>query len=196
MEELIQLLKEFGSLSKPLEDHLRDKIKPYPFKKGEYLLQKGEVANHILYLQKGLVRSYSMIRGKQVSNWFMKEGNIVISVRSFLRRQPARDWLHCLEDCLCWGITWDLLEETYGLFPAFERIGRLITGEYYCRSEDREESQRQQDPPDKYQYMMETDPALVARVKNLYMASYLDVSKSTYADIRKKYKEKKKRRPR
>jgi CRP-like cAMP-binding protein len=193
MEELIKLLHKFSPLAEPLEEHLRGIIRPYFFPKGRYILRAGEVANYILYLQVGLVRSYSLIRGAQVSNWFMNEGNIVISVRSFLRRQPAHDSHHCLEDSLFWGITWEKLEETYQLYPAFERVGRLITGEYYCRSEDREESQRQQRPPDKYRYMMETDPELVGRVMNDYMASYLDVCPSTYADIRKKYKEKKRR---
>lgn len=66
-------------------------------------MEAGEVASHILYLEMGLVRSYSIIvkakRSKktnkvkkqkaEVSNWFMREGNIIISVQSFLRQTPG-----------------------------------------------------------------------------------------------------------
>jgi len=194
MEELIQLLKHFGPLSKRLEKHLRNKIKPYYFKKGEYLLHEGEVANHILYLQKGLVRSYSMHEGKEVSNWFMKEGDVVISVESFLQQIPAIDSIQALEDCVFWGITYEELEQTYAKFIRFERTGRLITNEYYFQSEARGRLQRRKTKEEKYAYMMATDPDLVARVLNTYMASYLDVSERTYDKMRSDYAETKKRR--
>ena len=193
MEELIKLLQHVGPMSGRLERRLRRKIKPYYFKKGEYLLRAGEVAGHILFIKKGLVRSYSMIKGKEVSNWFMKERDIIISVESFLQQIPAFDSVMAIEDCECWGITHEQLEETYRIYPRFERTGRLITGTYYCRSEARQRSQRRQKPPAKYAYMMETDPDMVSRVLNKYMASYLDVSERTYGTIRKNYAEQKRR---
>jgi CRP-like cAMP-binding protein len=203
MEELIRLLKQFAPMSEKLEEHLRSILRPLHFKKWDYLLEVGGVANHILYLEKGLVRSYSVIvktkrskktnkvRNKkvEVSNWFMKEGNIIISVKSFLQRIPAYDWIQALEDCVCWGITHAELEATYLEYPEFERIGRLITGLYYCVSEDRHLSQRMQDPVDKYRYILETEPALLERVQQIYMSSYLGVSLRTFQMMRKKFRD-------
>jgi CRP-like cAMP-binding protein len=170
---------------------LRGKIKPVFLKKGELLLRAGEVAGLILYLKKGLVRSYSLLEGKDVSNWFMKEGHIIISVESFLQQIPAEEWIQALEDCECWGITYTELEKTYRRFPRFERVGRLITGKYYCMSEVRHKSQRRRTKEEKYDYMMATDPDLVARVLNKYMASYLDISTSSYAHLRSDYSKRK-----
>ena len=113
MEGLIALLKQFAPLSAKLEEHLRKIIRPFYFKKWEYLLQAGEVADRILYLEKGLVRSYSIIvktkRSKktkklrrvkvEVSNWFMGEGKIVISVKSFLQRIQAYDPIQRWKEC-------------------------------------------------------------------------------------------------
>lgn len=191
MEELLQLLRSVGPMSSALERHLRGKIKPVFLKKGELLLRAGEVAGLILYLKKGLVRSYSLLEGKDVSNWFMKEGHIIISVESFLQQIPAEEWIQALEDCECWGITYTELEKTYRRFPRFERVGRLITGKYYCMSEVRHKSQRRRTKEEKYDYMMATDPDLVARVLNKYMASYLDISTSSYAHLRSDYSKRK-----
>lgn len=196
MEELLQLLRSVGPMSPALERHLRRKIKPVFLKKGELLLRAGEVAGLILYLKKGLVRSYSLREGKEVCNWFMREGRIIISVESFLQQIPAEEWIQALESCECWGITYAELEEIYRRFPRFERIGRLITGHYYCLSEARHNSQRQRTPEEKYDYMMTTDPDLVRRVQNNYMASYLDISTRRYAEARRDYAEWKRNRNR
>jgi CRP/FNR family transcriptional regulator, anaerobic regulatory protein len=193
MEELIALLKLVGPMSGRLEKRLRVKIRPYYFKKGEYLLRAGEVSGHILFIKKGLVRSYSLLEGIDVSNWFMKEGHIIISVVSFFNQLPALDSIVALEDCECWGITFEELQETYTLHPMFNVTGRLITEKYYGISEARERSLRRRTPDEKYAYMMTTDSDLVNRVLHKYMASFLDVGVRTYAAIRKRYAEKKRR---
>lgn len=191
MEEIMQLLCSLQPMSGALERHLRKKIKPYFFRKGELLLRAGEVAGMILFIKKGLVRSYSLLDGKEVSNWFMKEGRIIISVESFLMQVPAEEWIEALEDCECWGFTYAELEQTYRKFPRFERVGRLITGAYYCLSEARHRSQRRRSKEEKYDYMMATEPDLVARVLNKYMASYLDISVRSYAELRSEYAKRK-----
>ena len=61
--------------------------------------------------------------------------------------------------------------------------------DYYCRSEERHESQRRQLPEDKYAFIMYKDTDLVHRVRNADMASYLGVSLRTYAKIRKDFAE-------
>jgi CRP/FNR family transcriptional regulator, anaerobic regulatory protein len=194
MEEVIRLLNSVRPLSPELEAHLRGILRKYTYRKGAKLLRSGEVAAHILFVNKGLVRSYSDLKGKKVTQWFMKEGDIIISVVSFLRQQPAEEWIEALEASECWGITHAELEETYARFPEFNLHGRLITSEYYCRSEERHRSQRRQTPEDKYALMMQNDPDLIARAPNKHMASFLNVGSRTYAYIRKDYAERKPRR--
>lgn len=189
MEKLILLLDRVAPLSPRLRAHLRKIIKLKKFKKGEVILPAGQVGGHIYYIEKGLVRSYYILRRKQVSNWFMKEGDIFISVLSFFRQIPSVDMHVALEDCICWGISHEELEKTYELFPEFNKHGRLISNEYYCRSEERHIALKRQKKEHKYEILMEKDPGLVSRINNEHMASYLDVSPRTYDNMRKKYAE-------
>jgi CRP-like cAMP-binding protein len=202
MDKLIALLCSFAPLSPGLEAHLRKKLQPLHYKKWDFLLKAGEVANHILFLEIGLVRSYSILMKtkrdrktqrlkkvrEEVSNWFMREGNIIISVESFLLRIAAEDWIQALEDCVCWGITHAELEETYRLFPEFERVGRLVTGVYYCKSEARHRSQRKQDSVEKYRYILDTEPDLLSRVQQRFLCSYLGMSRRTFQNMPKKFR--------
>jgi CRP/FNR family transcriptional regulator, anaerobic regulatory protein len=194
MEELLQLMQSIAPLSPGLLDHLRSIIKRTSYKKGAIILLEGDICNSIFYIKWGLVRSYYRLNRKEVSNWFMKETDICISVLSFLRRVASSDAIMALEDCELWGITHKELEETYRLFPEFNVHGRIITAEYYCRSEERHMALKRQPPEDKYEQMMERDPDLVQRVSNKHMSSFLDVGDRTYNLIKKAYHKKKKGR--
>ena len=191
MEALIQLLHAVYPLHPALEAHLRKKIKPYNFKKGKNIVTAAEVASLILYLESGLIRSYSVVKGKKASNYFMREGDIIISVRSFFLQIPAVDSIEPLEDCICWGITHEELEEVYRLFIEFNIHGRLISSTYYCRAEERWNSQHRKTPEEKYTWLMESDAELLNRVDDNHIASYLDVSKATYYNIRRDYAQQK-----
>jgi CRP-like cAMP-binding protein len=201
MEPLIALLKFFSPLSAELEAHLRSIIKEYHFKKKQLLLEAGQVCHFIMYVESGLTRSFSIKKGKPATNWFMEEGNIIISVISFLRQIAAKESVEALEACHCWGIEHAELEDTYRLFPEFDHHARLILQEYYCRSEERLEAKQMENPYDKYVYMMTTQPTLTSRVTRPQLASYLGFSVSTLAACKRKYaetankKQRRKKRP-
>ena len=112
MEALLYLLNQVNKLTPKLQRHLRGKIKRITFKKGQIIFKVGQIADRILYIEKGLIRSYTIVNGKKASNYFMREGDIIISVESFLAQIPAFDTIEALEDCVCWGITHEELEET------------------------------------------------------------------------------------
>jgi CRP-like cAMP-binding protein len=190
MEEIISLLHSIRRLSPELEEHLRRILRQFTYRKKELLLKTGDIASHILFIQKGLIRSFSMIKGQDVSHWFMKEGDIIISVESFLWQTLSDEFIQALEECECWGITRAELWETYERFPEFLWHGLLITNIYYTRSIKRERTHRRLRPRDKYALMMKADQELIRRVPNKHMASYLDVSIRTYASIRKWFAEK------
>lgn len=194
MHQLLQFLNHTASMSPALTERLYRIIRQVKFKKGDVLLQEGQIASHIYYIEWGLIRSYYILNGKEVSNWFMKEGDIFISVLSFFRQIPSVDIHIALEDCVCWGISHAELEETYALHPEFNKHGRLISNEYYCRSEERHLSLKRQTPERKYELMMEKDPDLILRVTNKHMASFLNVSRRAYDDMRSEYAEKMKKK--
>lgn len=193
MEEIIEQLHSIRQLSPALETHLRGILRRHTFRKKEVLLKTGDIATQILFIGKGLIRSWSLVEGRDVSHWFMKEGDIIIAVESFLWEVPSDEYLQALEDSECWGITREELWNTYELYPEFLWHGLLITSIYYTRSIKREKTYRRMHPEDKYALMMANDAELIRRVPNVHMASYLDVSIRTYASIRKSYSEKKRK---
>ena len=196
MEELIQLLQQLEPMSEALTAHLRSIIRLIEYKKGEIILAEGEISNNIMYIESGLVYSYYMVDEKQVSNWFMKEHDVFISVLSFFRRNPSVDTHVALKPCRCWGIKHPQLEQTFRKFPEFERHGRLLTAEYYCRSEERQIFIKRQTPASKYDILMKEFAFLLGVATNKQIASFLDVSERTFNDMRRDDQRAQKRRSR
>jgi len=196
MEALIRLLKDVHSILPALEVHLRSKIKPYTFRKGTKIVTEGEMAPLILYLEKGLIRSYSMVKGKEANNYFMREGDIIISVIAFFMQVAADESIVAEEDVEAWGITWQELEETFEKFVHFNIHGRKISNKYYCISHLRWKSRQGKTPEEQYAELMEKDRELVSRVDVQHIRSYLDVSKTTYYRIRVNYARRDRRKQR
>lgn len=194
MEQLITLLKMIAPMSAALEAHLRKIIQKSTYKKGDIILPLGAVCDQIFFIESGLVRSYHRHKGKEISIWFMKEGDVCIAVLSFFRRLPAMEEHVAEEDCVCWWISHADLHNTYALFPEFRKHGQFLTEEYYCRSEERAIDIKLKSAWERYDALMEKDPDLVLRVPNIHLASYIGIAERTLNKKKSEYLNKKKSR--
>src|SRR5262249_39678860 len=108
--------------------------------------------------------------------WFMKEGDLAISVKSFLLQVPGIEWIEALEDTVVHFISHAQLEELYSRWPEFNRIGRLLLQKYYILSEERNSSVKMHTAADRYQYLVDHYPELVRRVQAKHLAAYLGIT--------------------
>jgi CRP-like cAMP-binding protein len=181
------LLAKFARVSPKLKNRLESILVEIKAPKGTVLLDIGDYADYIYYIDQGLVMSYYIKDGKEVVNWFMKKGDLCISVNSFFMHVPSKEIIVTMKDCVLWAIRRDELDATYKKFRGFERNGRLITQVYYCRSEERLLFERSQTPIEKFTLMMKHYPDLYRDVPIKYLASYMNISQRTYNTTKKEY---------
>lgn len=187
MEKILEDLNRIKELSTPLQEHLTLMLKSFKFKKKEIIQRQGQVANYIFFIEKGLIRSYFNKRNKEISSWFMKENDFVISVQSFFLQEPAYENLQAIEECLLWGISYQQLQQTYKMFPEFNLHRSIILEKYYSISEQRNHLTLMQKAFDKYVDLLEQQSGLINRVPNKYLASYLGIGAGTLSRIRAQY---------
>jgi CRP-like cAMP-binding protein len=192
MEELIIFLHSIAPLSKKLEKWLRKIIRKYEYKAGDKILVPGRKCDKIFFVRTGLIRIYHMLDKQEVSDWFIKEGDVCISVGSFFDQSDSEEFLVALEDCECWGINFEELEKTFAKFIEFNIHGRVISNRYYAELYRRSSSLKRQSPDRKYEMLIDKNESFLTRISPDDMASYLDVGRSTYFDIKKNYMETKK----
>ncbi|HLZ86630.1 MAG TPA: cyclic nucleotide-binding domain-containing protein [Puia sp.] len=188
MEQLIEFLRTIAPLSAALEAHLRLIIALVEYRKGDIILTAGDICDQIFFIESGLVRShYYNEDNEEVTNWLMREGDICIAVLSFLRRASSFETHTALEPCRCWSISHEQLYETYRLYPEFIYHGLVITGEYYCRGEERTVYFKMQPKLARYKLFMEHFPELANRVSNKHLATFLGLRGRSLDDAKKAY---------
>jgi CRP-like cAMP-binding protein len=185
-EKLFTVLSAVHPLSDLLKEKLSRQTKVGTFKRRNILLRPGEVANHIYFINKGLLRAYYVDEdGVETTFWLMKEMDMMASAFSFFTRQPGDLTIEVMEDCELVFIDYNTLEEVYKEYLEFNIVGRVLVQRYYALSDERAMILRMKRVIDRYSYMMEHYPDLMKRVYQKYMASYLDMTEATFSKTKK-----------
>ena len=180
---LLNFLQSILPLSDELKTALSFYLKVKEFKKKTHLLKEGQVCNYIYFIEQGLVRSYYVKDGNEICSWFMKQGDVIISVASFYTRKPSYESIQAIEDTTAYFISYDELQILYKKFVEFNIIGRVLTEKYYQLSEERLYSIRKQKSVERYNFLLTHHPEILQRVPRKYIASYLGVTEETLSRI-------------
>jgi CRP-like cAMP-binding protein len=186
MEILLDYLDSIQPLSRELRDYLSEKLETKTYRKREFLLRAGRVSSLIYFVERGLFRCFYTREDedREVSAWFMKEGDVIASVESFFNQRPSYENIQALEDSVVHFISWRELEFIYENYPEFNFIGRKLVQKYYVLSEQRIYSLRMKRSFDRYNWLMKNYPELIQRVPSKFIASYIGNSSETVSRIR------------
>ena len=186
MQELLLHLNSIHPLSSELKEHLSQILSLKQLAKKEYLLKAGHVCRSICFIRQGLLKCFYQKDQHEVCSWFMKEGDVIISVESFFSQTSSYESIQAIEDTELYCINHEQLEYLYRTFPEFNFIGRVLLQKYYTLSEQRLYSLRMQKSQERYEYLLEHHPELVLRVPSKYLASYLGITEVTMSKVRSK----------
>ena len=186
MEKLLQFLQSIHPLSDGLLGYLSANLAYKELGKKGWLLRAGNVSRQICFIESGLLRCFYIRDGNEVCSWFMKEGDIIISVESFFTQKPGYETIQAIEPCALHYISYEQLQSAYRHFPEFNFIARVLTEKYYALSEQRLYAIRMQRAPERYRYLMENHPELILRVPSKWIASYLGITEVTLSALKGK----------
>lgn len=190
MNSLLEYLNSIYPLSESLREHLSNILKEKHIQKREFLLKEGNISRNIYYIQKGLLRAFYLNNQGQVSSWFMKEGDIIVSILSFYQQVPSFESIQAIENTELLYISFKELENVYRTFIEFNYIGRELTIKYLIFWAWQLYSIRNQTATQRYHWLMANNPEIVLRVPAKFIASYLDITEVTLSKIKNKMRNK------
>ncbi len=181
---LITHLSGFISISETLEAEINSIAKPTSFSKDQVIINVDGRCDTMFFINKGLIRGYYIADGKEITNWFAKEQEFATCFYAFIARKPSFEVIEALEDCEVLSLSYSSLQALYRHFPETERIGRIITENYYIKLEERILSLQFKTAKERYQNLISSKPYLLQRASLGQIASYLGITQETLSRIR------------
>jgi CRP-like cAMP-binding protein len=183
----LQKLNKIQSLSPELENCILDAFEINTYHRRHILLKSGETANQIYVVLKGLARVYSFCNGKETTTRFIPEGGLVICPTSFFSGEPGNETVELLEDSLVAVLTSENYEQIFLAFKTFNYTGRKLAERYLVLAEKRTYLLRLTQPSKKFLLFTELHGALISRVPDEHIASYLGMGRSTFNKMKIRY---------
>lgn len=184
MSPFLQVCQSIYPLPAELQQALEHLVRRDELPRRHLLLRPGQVAARLYFVESGVVRGYSLHEGKDVSAWFMRDGDFVVSILSFFSRQPSHEYVELLTDSVLWSLSWEQLQQLYRQFPEFNFVGRVLTERYYVLSEQRALHLRMLPAAERYRLLLRDFPAIFQHVPLKYIASHLGLTAETLSRLR------------
>src|SRR5690606_31980324 len=126
-ELLYKKVSETISISTEEFDLCKTLFQPKKVRKKRFLLEEGEISKHTIFVEKGLLRSYTVDeKGNEHTLQFASDGWWMGDLYSFFTNEPSMYNIEALEDSELLLITLSAWEELLQKIPAFERYFRII----------------------------------------------------------------------
>jgi CRP/FNR family transcriptional regulator, anaerobic regulatory protein len=154
--------------------------------KGDFLVKAGQVCHHVSFINKGLVRIYYTINGKDISVGFAGAGDYTSEYESFLTQKPAAQNIEALTDVEVIDLAFDDMQRLYKQYPVFQEFGRKIAEFLFIMLNRRNTALLATTPEERYKNMIASSSALLQQVPQYMLASYIGVTPEHLSRIRKK----------
>lgn len=159
---------------------------PKKLRKRQYFLQEGDVCKYQAFVEKGILRSYTIDeKGNEHILQFGFEGWWTTDLSSYLNNEPSFLNIDGLEDAELLLITKSSWELAMQKIPALEHYFRIIIQNHLVATERRLLQSMAESAEEKYVRFTKTCPDDVQRVPQHMIASYLGISRETLSRIRK-----------
>ena len=162
--------------------------KPRFLKKGQYLVQAGDVCKYDSFVVKGCLKIFhtnwqdgqEYILSFSLENWWASD------LESFLKQQVATYDIQALEDCQLLQIDHESFQQLLEKIPQFERYFRIITENYLFSLQKRILGTISQTKEERYKTFIKQYPQINQRLPQYLIASYLGITPEFLSKIRSK----------
>lgn len=160
--------------------------KKVTFKKGDFILRKGEILNEYYILEQGLFRSFVHdYQGNDTTIDFFIENDIVIEVSSLFQRIPSQENIEALSDSVAYKIDFSDFQKLFHGLEGFSEWGRAWMSSSLFYFKNRSTLMRVESAKERYERLLKEKPTVGKTAPLKHIASYLGITDSTLSRIRK-----------
>ncbi len=153
-------------------------------RKGERLIDEGDVCKNLIFIEKGLVRQFYYKNGKELTEHISYENGIVMNIESLFQQEPSRLMIETLEASNIWLIPLNDLQRISDSFVDIQRLYRIILKSSLIESQIKADILRFEPANVRYLKLMEYHPEILKRTPLVHVASLLQMTPETLSRVR------------
>jgi CRP-like cAMP-binding protein len=159
-------------------------------KKGETLLNQGDLWNTAFFVESGLIRMHILTpEGKDYNKSFWSEGKMIFPITSEMEQMPSLFSISTLEESILWHVQISELRTCLQRHKLWEPLRVELLDRLLNQKQQREFDLLTLDGKARYQKLCSSEPELAARVPLAHLASHLALTDVSLSRIRRQLKE-------
>jgi CRP/FNR family transcriptional regulator, anaerobic regulatory protein len=179
---ITQLLPDHGiDLSK-----IAPQLEQRQIQKDDYLFREGEICQFAGFIVKGCFRIFLLKDDKEITFDFFLENRPIADYESCFRKRPTPFYFQAIEPSEVLILTPSCLEQLFEEPPNGQRLQRIFVETLFFRLRDKLLSLYVDEPEVRYLTLLQTEPELVRRVPQYYLASYLGIEPESLSRLKRR----------
>ncbi|WP_298478793.1 Crp/Fnr family transcriptional regulator [uncultured Maribacter sp.] len=183
-----KILNEIGEIYSPISIKCQDEFiansKISTFKKGEIVVREGQFSKKGYLIVQGCSRAYYLKDGKDISDWFTFENQIMASIVSFFSKEPSPHYVEFIEDSTVIEFSKDTVDMLANKYHDFERFISKVVTETMLGLCERLYTIQFNKAEERYKHLLTIYPDITNRIPLTHIASYLGITLETLSRIR------------
>lgn len=158
-------------------------LKSTTSKKGDLLIQPGQIQRNLYFVKAGLQYSYLESDSKQHIIAFTYPPGFSAIPDSFLLQRPSAHYLQCLTDSSFGTLSYENIQMLFDKVEGFERSFRKITEAILSGVIQRQVELQTLSMEERFKKFCERSPYLLNQVPHKLLASYLKIDATNFSKL-------------
>lgn len=154
------------------------------YKKGEIILNEGDVCDCMRYIEKGMTRQFYFKYDKDVTEHIGYEGGLIICLESYLKQEPTRLMIEALEPSIIWEVAKKDIERLSVEHANIGVLYRRFFEHSLIESQIKADTIRFEPAHERYNRLLQLHPEILKRAPLVYIASLLQMTPETLSRVR------------
>lgn len=185
VEVIRTLLAQFHcSLSKEQVHELAEVLVCKKYKKGERILDAGDVCKAILFIEKGMTRQFYFKNKKDLTEHIGYEGGAIMCLESLLKQEPTQLMVEALEPIILWEIPKAEMDRLSLEDAEIGTFYRKFFEFSLIESQVKADTLRFEPAHERYSKLLQLHPEILKRAPLVYIASLLQMTPETLSRVR------------
>jgi CRP-like cAMP-binding protein len=185
IDQIIDSIYPIPDSSKSL---IRENMTLINHPKGHVIINADKIESNVYFIKKGIARAFSNSGDNEITFWFGKEGNPIISMMSYISNEKGYEDIELLEDSELHQIKSSDLQDLFSKDIHIANWGRKFAEKELVKTEQLFISRQTKTATERYIELLEKTPHLVQRVQLRHIASYLGITQVSLSRIRAEIK--------